>query len=342
MELGDPRWFLDGLDVASGRAGFVLTDRAALSAAPFLDHRWDHADAARATAPLSRLAAIGSEPAPLSFIWHTSFCASTLLAACLDSADRCLALKEPGALVVLAALKRSGRLRDPALARAVFSLLARRFSPREQVLIKPSNSANTLIAEAAALTTGPMLLLYSDCESFLLAMARRGFGGFSSVRDLFMTLAADGHPSGRWPADQLLKLTDLQLAALVWRMQMDGLEAASQMLGGRARSLDCRDFLGDPGPTLRAVDDFLGLGLGREAIDGVAAGPLFARDAKRPGEAFDAAARAEDDRRLRAQLGADMDAVLASMAEAFPIPPRLAPALDIRREAERPAWSRSA
>jgi hypothetical protein len=342
VELGDPRWFLDGLDVASGRANFVLTDRATLSAAPFLDHRLSRPDAPRAAVPLSELRAIGFEPPPLGFIWHTSFCASTLLAACLDSADRCLALKEPGALVVLAALKRGGRLRDPVLARAVFTLLARRFHPREQVLIKPSNSANTLIAEAAALTTGPMLLLYSDCESFLLAMARRGFGGFSYVRDLFMALAADGHPAGRWPADQLLKLTDLQLAALVWRMQMDGLEAASATLGGRARSLDCRDFLGDPGPALRAVDDFLGLRLGREAIERTAAGPLFTHDAKRPGESYDAAARAEEDQRLRARLGPDIDAVLASMAQAFPMPPRLAPALEIRRQTERPAWSRSA
>jgi hypothetical protein len=331
VELGDPRWFLDGLDVASSRANFVLTDRAALSSEPFLDHRWRRPDATRAAVPLSKLGEISSAPAPLSFIWHTSFCASTLLAACLDRPDRCLALKEPRVLVFLAALKRSGGLRDSALARAVFALLARRFDPGEQVLIKPSNSANTLIAEAAALTKGPMLLLYSDCESFLIAMARRGSGGFGYVRELFTALAIDGHPAGRWPADQLLKLTDLQLAALVWRMQMDGLEAASEILGGRARSLNCRDFLDDPGPVLRALDDFLGLGLGRESIEPVLAGRLFSRDVKRPGESFDAEARAEDGRRLRAGLGPDIDAVLASMAQAFPRPPRLAPSLEVRR-----------
>ncbi len=227
FDLDDPRWFLDGLEMASGRACFVRADRAAVSAEPFLDHRWRHLQAPRVDVPLSELGAIGAEPPQLSFIWHTSFCASTLLAASLDAAGGCLALKEPRVLVILAALKRSGRLRDPALARAAFALLARRFQPREPVLIKPSNGANTLIAEAAALTRGPMLLLYSDCESFLVSMAKKGSGGFGYVRELFMTLAADGHPAGRWPAEQLFKLTDLQMAALVWRMQMDHLEPAS-------------------------------------------------------------------------------------------------------------------
>jgi hypothetical protein len=330
VALGDPRWFLDGLDPASGQASFVLTDRAALSAEPFLDHRWRRQGETRVDVPLSGLGAISAEPATLSFIWHTSFCASTLLAACLDAAGGCLALREPRVLVIMAALKRSGQLRDPVLARAVFTLLARRFSPGEQVLIKPSNSANTLIAEAAVLTKGPMLLLYSDCESFLISMARKGAAGFSYVRELFMTLAADGHPAGRWPAEQLFKLTDLQMAALVWRMQMEGLEAASKTLGGRARSLDCRRFLDDPGPVLCALDDFLGLSLGRETTLQAPAGPLFTRDVKHPGESFDPEARAGEGRRLRARLGPDIDAVLASMAQAFPHPPKLAPPLEVQ------------
>jgi hypothetical protein len=176
-----------------------------------------------------------------------------------------------------------------------------------------------------------MLLLYSDCESFLVSMARKGSGGFGYVRELFMTLAADGHPAGRWPAHQLFKLTDLQMAALVWRMQMDGLEAASETLGDRARSLDCRRFLDDPGPVLGALDEFLGLGIERESIEQALAGPLFMRDAKHPGESFDPEARAEEGRRLRARLGPDIDAVLAGAAQAFPHPPKLAPPLAVRR-----------
>lgn len=329
FQLGDPSWFLDGLDMAAGRARFVRADREALSAEPFLDYRWRRDGAASLDVPLPDLGAIASEPAPLSFIWHTSYAASTLLAACLDSHGQCLALREPQALTLLAALKRREGLRNPALARTVFALLARRFRPGELVLIKPANSANALIAEAAALTEGRSLLLYSDCESFLISLAREGAAGFGYARELFMILATDGHPAGRWPPEHLFRLTDLQLAVLVWRMQMDVLQAASARLGDRARSLDCRRFLDDPAAVLGAVDDFLELGLGRARIQRTLEGPLFGRDAKRPGQAFDPKARAGERQRLRAQLGSDLDAALASIDQAFPHPPRLAPPLEL-------------
>jgi hypothetical protein len=319
----DPALFLHDIDPSAGRAGFVRTDRERLSAEPFLDHRWRAPEAVDAVLPLADLPVAGQEPPRISFIWHTSYCASTLLAACLDSPGLCLALKEPRALVILAAMKRSGRL-DGDLAKAVFGLLGRRFGPNEQILIKPSNSANNLIAEAAALTRGRMLLLHSDCESFVLSMAKQGRAGFAYVRDRFRTLAADGHPVGAWPVAELLRLTDLELAALVWRMQMDALEAASERLGDRARSLDCRVLLEEPDQVLPQIDSFLGLGLGRERLETVVAGPLFQRDAKQPGRVFSAFARGEKRAQLRAQLGPDLPAVLRAMEDAFPRPPKLA------------------
>jgi hypothetical protein len=324
----DPGLFLHTIDPNTGRAGFVRTDRAALAAEPFLDHRWRAAEDVDAVAPLDGLPAPKGEPPRLHFIWHTSFCASTLLSACLDSPGRCLALKEPRVLVLLAALKRSGRLpQSSPLTQAVLGLLGRRFAPDEQILVKPSNGANGLIGEAAALTQGRMLLLHSDCESFVLSMAGQGRAGFAYVRELFRGLAADGHPAGRWPPAELLKLTDLELAVLVWRMQMDALEAASARLGDRARSLDCRLLLEDPASVLGWIDAFLGLGLGPEHIEAVVNGPLFRSHSKYPGRTFDARARDEERARLRAQLGPDLPEVLRSIQRAFPRAPRLASSL---------------
>ncbi|MGZ3343412.1 MAG: hypothetical protein ACXU82_02190 [Caulobacteraceae bacterium] len=333
----DPALFLHDLDPGAGRAGFVRTDRASLSAAPFLDHRWRAAKGADVTAPLAELQAADAEPPTIDFIWHTSYCASTLLATCLDSPGRRLALKEPRALVILAAMKRSGHLAQAGdLAKAVFGLLGRRFEPDERILVKPSDGANTLIAEAAALTRGRMLLLYSDCESFVLSMARRGRAGFTHVRERFRSLAADGHPAGRWPAADLLRLTDLELAALVWRMQMDALEAASLRLGDRALSLDCRALLEHPGAVLPRIDEFFGLGLGRERLGEVVAGPLFRRDAKEPGQPFDVRARDTERAELRAHLGPDLPAVLRAMEDAFSRPPRLARPLATSAEGRSP------
>jgi hypothetical protein len=226
--------------------------------------------------------------------------------------------------VQLADMKRRGLLHaDPAAAGAVFGLLARRFDEDERILVKPSNGANSLIPEAAAVTTGPMLMLYSSCESFLLSMAKQGGAGFTFVRNLFGSLASE-HPVGAWPVPTLLSLTDLQLAALVWRMQMDILEAASAGLGCRARSLDCRLFLEDPGYVLTKLDAFLGLNLGPERLDAVVNGPLFNRDVKHPGRTYDSRSRAAAESRVRAQLGSDLPAVLRWIEAVFPAPPRLA------------------
>jgi hypothetical protein len=331
VELGDPAWFPDGLDLDAGNARFVRAGRAALSAQPFLDDKWRHEGLPCVAAPMPALPAAPVARPRLHFLWHTSFCASTVLAAALDTPGKALALKEPQVLIDLADVKRGarGRIADLALARGVFGLLARRFDPREQVLVKPSNSANALIEEAAALTEGGMLLLHSDCESFLVSIARAGQAGVSYVRELFMTLAADGHPAGRWRPNDLFKLTDLQLAALVWRMQMDALEAASARLGDRARSLDCRRFTEDPCAVLTALDRFFGLGLGRAGVGAVLDGPLLRRDAKTPSRGFDAEARAAEGRAVRARLGPDLAAVMAWQQRLFPAPPRLARPLQL-------------
>ena len=339
-DLREAALFLHDVDPVAGRAGFVRTERAALAAEPFLDHRWRAPHDVEAVLPLAELQAPGEAPR-IDFIWHTSYCASTLLSACLDAPGRCLALKEPRTLVILAALKRSGRL-DSGLAKAVFGLLGRRFDPHERILVKPSNGANALIAEAAALTRGRMLLLHSDCESFVLSIARQGRAGFAHVRDRFQTLAADGHPAGRWPAAELLRLTDLELTALVWRMEMDALDAASARLGERARSLDCRALLEDPASVLLRIDEFFGLGLGPERLGEVVAGPRFRRDAKRPGQAFDARARDQERAQLRAHLGPDLPAVLRSIEEAFPGRPGLAQPLMARTASRSPSLDLSA
>jgi hypothetical protein len=323
----DPHLFPHHVDMNTGRVGLVRTDRAALSAEPFLDQRWRPPEQVDAQLPLAGLPVGGGKPR-LNFIWHSSLCASTLLSRCLDAPGLCLALKEPRVLGDLAFMKWSGRL-TVDLAEGVFGMLGRRFQPGEQILVKPSNGVFNVIPEAVELTQGRALLLYSDCESFVLAVARRGRAGFGYARDVFRSLATDGHPAARWPAAELLRLTDLEMAALVWRMQMDALEAASARLGDRARSLDCRVLLDDPGAVLPRVDEFFGLGLGRERMLEVADGPLFQSHAKSPGHAFDARARNEEQAALRTHLGADLTEALKWMDAAFPRPPRLAPPLAV-------------
>lgn len=287
----------------------MRVERGALAAEPFLDQKWDRAGRHHTAVRFDDLP-VPEAPPRLNFIWHTSFCCSTLLAASLDSLGKCLPLREPKVLVDLADAKRRGDLaRAPALASAVFGLLGRRFRAAEQIVVKPSNGANALIVEAAARTEGRMLLLHSDCRAFLVSVAKNGEPLRSFVRSLFMALLADRPDAMRWTPGDLMRLTDLQLAAVVWQLQMANLRSAAALLGDRARSLDSAAFLADPKAALNALDGFFAIGLGKAVIARTVTGPDFRRDPKTQA-GFDAVHRAQAADAAARALGADLDRIV--------------------------------
>jgi hypothetical protein len=317
--LADPYWFLDHLDLETGQARFVRADRATLSAQPFLDPRWDRSRRGSAAMPGADLDRTETAPVPLHFIWHTSFCCSTVIAALLDQPGRCLALKEPRALVDLADLKRRQQgLKRPGLTSALFGLYARRFEPDEQILIKPSNFANNLIVEAATLSDGRMLMVYSSCRSFLISILKAGEARRGYVRQLFISLAADGHPQAQWPLTTLLGLSDLHMAAIVWHMQMATIQSAMTMLGQRAASLDGDAFLHRPREALEALDGFFDLKLGSDELDRRASAPSLGRDVKTgaPGAGLDR--RVAEARDVERTLAVHLDSLVAWASQASP------------------------
>ncbi|HEX8233330.1 MAG TPA: hypothetical protein VF559_08305 [Caulobacteraceae bacterium] len=303
----DARWFLERIE--GERARFVFADRDALSAEPFLDHRWSSEGLRQAFAPLAEVEDTPPAPVQVHFLWHTSFCRSTLIAGCLDWPGRCLSLREPWVLVHLADLKRASALaRRPRLASAVFGLIGRRFHPQEVVLIKPSNGANTLIPEAASATSGKMLMLHAGQRQFLVSMVKNGGSQARFVREMLLVVLADRRNRQIMPADELLRLTDLQAAALLWQIQTAHLRQAAQHLGERAATLDAETFLEDPKRALLAVDGFYGLDLGPEVIDLIMQGSKLKQDSKRAGvfESKDDLVQA-----VEALTGSDIDRAIA-------------------------------
>jgi hypothetical protein len=309
--LHDPQWFPEGYDPRRGEFQFVVTCRDALASQPFLDSRWHRNDA------LHRSAAVARESLPLgkprlNFIWHTGFCCSTLLAKALDHPGQNLSLCEPQVLVEIAHAKRAGAPGSPEVITAsAFSLLSRGFSANELVTVKPAPAANCLIREAAALTSGAMLFLYADCRSFLVSVAKLGEDGRKYVRRLFLAILGDGHEQARWRPEKILSLSDLELAAIVWHMQIAEMLRHWQAIGpARAASLDCDAFLADPVLALRKADAFLSLGIGTQQLSEVAAGPLFQRNAKTAEASYDANRRREEHSRVELALGEDLSRIV--------------------------------
>jgi hypothetical protein len=319
--LADPAWFLQDYDTVTRKLRFVRTTREALANQPFLaEGLWNYAPLPQTLIAESAIADALPESTPLpraNFIWHTAFCCSTLIARALDREGSNLSLKEPGVLLTLADAKRQramgpGKPLSYRFPEIVLRLLARPFADGEQVTFKPTNSGNYALRDAAALTLGKHLFLFSDCRSFVISIAKKGEYGRRYVRDLYTRILGDGNEQGAWPVQQVFAYSDLQLAAIVWHMQIAEFHRSWPMLkDGRAASLDCDAFLADPVEALSKIDAFLGLGLGREHLASVVASPIFAQHSKDTTSAYGIASRRADHGAAAAGIERDLDDIVS-------------------------------
>jgi hypothetical protein len=258
------------------------------------------------------------------------------LAKALDWPGANLSLCEPHILVDIAQARRSKSLSENAVSAAAlitFQFLCRPFAPGESVTIKPSPAANRLLQDIASESVGPMLFLFSDCKSFLISVARLGEDGRRYVRRLFLALLADGHMQAQWPMAKLLSMSDLELAALVWHMQIaEFLRNWPKFSPGRAASLDCDAFLASPKETLIRLDRFFSLGIGELRLEETAAGALFQRNAKSGDEDWNASKRREEHARFALEMMDDLNRIVAESYNScsatpreFPLPNALMP-----------------
>ena len=326
--VADPAWFPECFDARRNEFLFVATDRHELSAQTFLDARWDRKGAAhvRLNANAITLPGAGERRPEIGIVWHSAFCCSTLLAKALDRPGANLSLCEPQLLVDIAQARRTKLLSEGGVsevAQIALRLLSRPFAPGESVIVKPSPAANNLLRDTASDSAGPMLFLFSDCRSFIISIVRLGEDGRRYVRQLFLALLAEGPTQAQWPPAKLLSMSDLELAALVWHMQIAEFRRSwAKLPPGGAASLDCDAFLASPKETLVRLDRFFSLGIAEPQLEETATGPLFRRNAKTGEEAWDAARRREQHARIALEIEDDLKRIVAESYELCPATPR--------------------
>jgi hypothetical protein len=201
-------------------------------------------------------------------------------------------------------------LQDPRfqrLPRAIIGLLSRPLAANAAALIVGSPAASILALEAAQLTTGKALFLYSDLRSFLTEVARNGELARGFIRRMFSVIAGDGHEQAAWPAVNLFQMTDLQIAALVWHMQMAEFRRVMTVLGPRAASLDVDALLQSPKTTLARLDDFFALRLGDGFLEETAEGPIFCKRDDNGNVVADAWDAVQNERRVDKNLSDHLD-----------------------------------
>lgn len=239
-----------------------------------------------------RTAAEGRSP-PLHFLFHSAYCASTMLVQALDQPGIAASLSEPVLLNDMVGWRRRGAsprdhgaVMDDALA-----MLGRGFTAGEAVIVKPSNIFNPLAR--GALTLRPQaraILLHAPLRDFLLSVARKGMWCRLWCRELLEGYLADGYVQLGFEARDYFRQSDLQVAAVGWLAQQQAFAALLAWAPDRIASLDSETLTRAPVAAVAAAMDHLKLAGDRAAV---ADHPALGRNSK-SGAPFAAGERQRD------------------------------------------------
>ncbi len=295
--LRQAEWLAHRYDTVGDRVQFLHVPRQRHREVPFLTD--EYLAPAGEPVALGREAAMAEAAGPAShhFIFHSAFCCSTLLVRALDREGVAMGLSEPVLLNDIVGWRHRGPVEGAKVAMVLdqgLNLLARPWSPGEAIVLKPSNLVNALAPAMLGLHPGSnALLLHAPLEDFLASIARKGLWGRLWVRDLFLKLGREGLLQFGIEGQDLLKLTDIQVAALCWMGQQRQFHDLAVRFGGRIRTLNSEDLMARPAETLAALAAHFALNLDQAAIEAIVSGPAFTRNSK-TGSNFSASDRAAD------------------------------------------------
>jgi len=315
--INDPHWFPFSFDQEYRHLTFVKTDAQTLRDAPFLDGRFITKNVARQTVPidllLSELPVSRNLPPPM--IFHSAFCCSTLMAKALDKPGLCLSLKEPEIIMSLANAKRMlPRANRPGedfkqMYELVMHLLARRFSSEEIVMIKPTNSANNLL-EDAVVCNAPIVLMFASLEDFLVSVLKKGEACRSFIRTQFNIFTLDPCAMADIPPRQAFTFTDLQIATLVWRHQLELFYHVQLSYKGNVATIRDKNFLSDLHTHAQLASTTLGLKHSSEQLQTIVSGELFNRNVKHDGQKMNAEQRSSQAMEIKKKYSSELNDTL--------------------------------
>lgn len=236
-------------------------DEALLQASVFLDPRMPAEGRRQAMTPLAPLAHLPPQERTPAWLWHTSFCGSTLLARLLHLSPHSVALREPLVLRRLSDAADAGHDVSPWL-QPVITLLSRPWHPGGRVVLKPTHAALNIASQAMRATPGAKaVLLTSGLEDFLVSHLKKTNETLSKVPVLAGRALRASGLAARLPPEALQPPSALSAAALQWAAQRDLVASLRETLGVRLRVLDWTDLSADIEDATVSTAAFLGLDL---------------------------------------------------------------------------------
>ena len=281
----DPEQLLHRYDETNDHFQFVTVPRFLHRQCAFLTKEHLPKDIETTIFQRADIAALRPASAPIHFIFHSAYCCSTLLARAFDIEGRSMGLKEPVILNDMVGWKRrggEGRKIAEVLDQAMHHL-AKPFIKGEAIIIKPSNVVNSLaIAMLAMRGEARAILLYAPLRTYIRSIAMKNLWGRLWVRTLLTGQMTDGMiaPFGL-TIEELLQLSDLQVAALGWLAQHRLFLMLAQKYGPtRVQTLNSEKFLARLPHSMKRLVDFYQITISDSELQAVLGGPAFKRHSK--------------------------------------------------------------
>lgn len=208
----------------------------------------------------------------LHFIFHSAFCASTMLARGFNLPGLSMGLKEPVLLNDIVGWRRRGAAPAAVAERLDHALhmLARPFGTDKAVIVKPSNVFNALAPAALALRPdSKAILLYAPLPVFLVSVARKGLWCRLWCRELLEGLMTDGIVDLGFEPGDYFRQSDLQVAAVGWLAQHRLFHRLAGQFGPeRIATLDSEQLTANPRSAVRAAAMHFGFDAPDETVEG--------------------------------------------------------------------------
>src|SRR5688572_9854321 len=182
--LADAHWFPVDLHVPERRFAFARLDVEALERSTFMDTRLNAQLASLEPVDADRAAALAQPAHAPAWLFHTSFCGSTLLARALHVPPYQVALKEPLVLRRLGDARHAG-WDTGDLPSTTARLLARPWNDGGGVLIKATHAALNIAGDLLdASPDSRAVLLTSSLDDFLVSNLKKPADTLAKVPEL--------------------------------------------------------------------------------------------------------------------------------------------------------------
>ncbi len=317
-DLDDAHWLPYDIDLVGGRLQWLRCDEGLIFVSTCLDPRMPAQGRPQRLAPLGDVARLMPPPRGPSWVWHTSFCGSTLVAQALHLSPYSVALREPLVLRRLSDAHESGLDIRPWVAPLV-ALLARPWHPGGSVVVKPTHAALNIAEAAMACAPGSRgLVLTSSLEDFLVSTLKKSPDTMARIPQLAARALQAGRLASRLTETALRPPTILAAAAVQWCAQRDLISQLKAAVGERLRVLDWSHIRGDLPAVLEDANRFLELGLPTDKLRAhvLTCSGVHAKSPTRP---YGVLAAEEEQRALRKAYPQELDGALR-WAEAHLLP----------------------